>query len=246
MKKSSKRILRIGIALVMLAIFLLALRVYRMWSDMRQMTPLESGEVVPSIYAVRDSYVNLYLVKGSEGYVAVDAGIDPEDVRQELKKLNLDPAMVVAVFLTHGDRDHAGGLAAFSNARIFLSSEEEQMIDGRTARFIIFRNKAIPKHELLKDDQVVDMAGMSVRTILTPGHTPGATCYLVNGRYLFTGDSMRLQKGKAGIFSKSINMDSETQLQSLKRLARLQGVKYVFTAHFGFSDSYGQAFEPFR
>ena len=37
----------------------------------------------------------------------------------------------------------------------------------------------------------VDVNGIEI--IPTPGHTPGSTCYLVNGaegRYLFTGDTM--------------------------------------------------------
>jgi len=35
---------------------------------------------------------------------------------------------------------------------------------------------------------------------------------------------MMLQNGKAEIFSKSINMDSDAQFQSLKKLAKLRGV----------------------
>jgi hydroxyacylglutathione hydrolase len=57
---------------------------------------------------------------------------------------------------------------------------------------------------------------------------------------------MRLQDGKADIFGKAINMDSDTQRQSLKKLARLKGAKYVFTAHFGYTDDFGRAFEIFR
>lgn len=232
--------------LVILAMALIGIRVCHMLSDVRQMEAVDSGEIVPGVYAIRDSYVNLYVVKGREGYVAIDAGIEAQVVRDELKKLGMDPGSVAAVFLTHSDTDHTGGLSAFPNARIYLSAEEEPMVDGRKSRFILYRNKAIPAHELLRDDQVVDVDGVSVRTLLTPGHTPGSASFLVNGRFLFAGDSMRLQNGTAALFSKSINMDNGAQLQSLKKLAGVHGVQCVFTAHFGYADDAGRVFERFR
>ncbi len=246
MGKNIRRLL-IAIGTVLAVLIVLAgIRVYRMLSDQKQMTPVATGEIVPGVYAIKDSYVNMYLVKGADGYVAMDAGNSSETVRTELRSIHVDPAAVRAVFLTHSDQDHVGGLPAFANATIFLSKEEEQMIDGRTARFAVMKNKPIPAHEQLDDGQVVEANGLKVTAIFTPGHTPGAACYLVDGRYLFVGDSMRLRNGKADIFSKAINMDSATQLRSLKKLAGLKGVQYAFTAHFGYTDSFDKAFQAFR
>jgi hydroxyacylglutathione hydrolase len=246
MKKNVKRILWSAGLVLILLIGLLGVRIYRMTSDMKKMKPVDTGEVVPGVFAVKDVYVNLYLVKGAAGYVAFDSGNGPESVRSGLSKLNIDPAGVVAVFLTHADADHAGGLPVFPNARVFLANEEEQMIDGRTARFAVFKNKPIREHTPLNDNQTVEIGGVKVTAVLTPGHTPGSMCYLVDGQNLFTGDTMRLTSGAAGIFSKTINMDSDAQLRSLKKLAGLSGVKYVFTAHFGYTDDFGKAFEAFR
>jgi hydroxyacylglutathione hydrolase len=246
MKKNVKRILTAAGILLALVVLFFGVRIYKTMAEIKKMAAIETGEIVPGVYAVKDKMVNLFLVKGKGRYIAFDSGNDPDGVRRGLQRLNIVPAEVAAVFLTHGDADHTGGLPVFQDAKVYLATEEEQMVDGRTARFAVFKNKPIRRHDLLNDDQTVEVDGLKVTTVLIPGHTPGSMCYLVNGQLLFVGDSMRLTNGKADIFSKTINMDTDTQRYSLKKLARLAGVRYVFTAHFGYTDSFDRAFEAFR
>lgn len=246
MKKAVKRIwIAIGSILILLFVFL-GINIYQLKTEVNRMTPVETKEIIPGIFSVRDAYVNLYLMKGKSRYIAFDSGNDPDRVRKEILKLNIDPAEVTAVFLTHGDSDHAGGLPLFQNAAVYLPGVEEQMVDGRTARVFIFKNKHIREHKMVNDNQTMVVDGLYVAAISTPGHTPGSACYFVDGQFLFTGDSMSLKTGKAELFSKKINMDSDTQRESLKKLSNLIGVRYVFTAHFGYSDSFEYAFENFR
>jgi len=146
----------------------------------------------------------------------------------------------------HSDVDHVAAVAIFKNAKIYLPRKEKQMINGNTARFYVTKNKFNFKYTPVDGNEIIKTAGLEIRGIETPGHTPGAMCYLVNNEFLFTGDSLSLQSGKVGLFSKFINMDNETQMQSLKKLARMQGIKYIFTAHHGFSDSYEKAFTDIK
>jgi hydroxyacylglutathione hydrolase len=246
MRKSVKRTL-IGAAVILIPLIaFLGTRIYRIKSDFNKMKPAATGQVADSVYAVKDSYVNLYLVRDGDQYIAFDSGAGPERIRGEMEKLGIDPAAVAAVFLTHGDSDHTGGLGLFPKATVYLGDAEEQMVDGRKARFFIFKNKLARKHVLLADNESVRIGGLTVTVLSTPGHTPGSVCYLVNGEYLFTGDSMSLKEGKAGLFSRAINMDSETQAESLKKVAKLTGVKAIFTAHHGISNSFDSALEPFQ
>jgi glyoxylase-like metal-dependent hydrolase (beta-lactamase superfamily II) len=246
MKKIIKRTLIVTGLILIPAVAFLGIRIYKTVRDIRAMTPVGTGEITGGVFAVKDSYVNLYLVRTGARFIAFDSGADTSRVRSEMKKLGIDPSDVSAVFLTHADSDHTGGVPLFRNAAVYLSTEEEQMVDGRKARFFIFKNKLDRKHVLLKDNETVAADSVRVTAILTPGHTPGSTCYLVDGKWLFTGDSMSLKAGKAGIFSRTINMDNEGQVESLKKLARLGGVQMVFTAHFGVTDAFDRAFESFQ
>jgi glyoxylase-like metal-dependent hydrolase (beta-lactamase superfamily II) len=242
MKKTTKRIVMVFGAVIVLIILMLALFLVKMRSETQSMSPSATQEITGGVYAVKDANVNLFLIKGNDGYIAVDAGNSSDTVRREMQKLSIDPLKVVAVFLTHTDLDHVAALGLFAKAKIYISKDEEQMINGKTPRFFVIHNKKIPHYELLNDNQTVSISGLDIRGIATPGHTPGSMSYVVNGAFLFTGDTMSLKEGKAALFNEFFNMDSKTEIESIRKLATVQNLKYVFTAHYGFTDNTGKAF----
>jgi glyoxylase-like metal-dependent hydrolase (beta-lactamase superfamily II) len=153
---------------------------------------------------------------------------------------------VKAVFLTHSDMDHTGGLEVFAQATVYLPELEEQMIDGRTNRFFVFGNNLERAYTLVSDSQVIGIGGLEIEAIATPGHTPGSMCYLVNGTHLYAGDTASFTDGTVGLFNDLFNMDSETQEGSLRHLATLTTPTHIFTAHYGFSSSLQAALRDFR
>jgi glyoxylase-like metal-dependent hydrolase (beta-lactamase superfamily II) len=45
--------------------------------------------------------------------------------------------------------------------------------------------------EVIEDDSVIQIGDVRLHTILTPGHTPGSMCFLVEGSpVLFSGDTL--------------------------------------------------------
>lgn len=215
---------------------------YQNFSEMKKMNALETQELIPGVFAIDNDFVNLFLIKAPEGYIAVDAGANPKKTRSELKKIGISPSQVKAVLLTHTDYDHTAGLEVFPQAKIYISDAEEQMINGKTHRRLFFNNKLTQGHQRLADHQKVQLAGLDVEGILTPGHTPGSMCYKIDGKYLFVGDSMSLKHDKAELFNAFYNMDSSLQEKSFPIIAKVDGIQDLFTAHYGFSKHYSSLF----
>lgn len=243
MKKILKRILiTLSILIGVIILFTVGYMI-KAYSEVKTMAPLETGKITGNIYAVKDAFVNIYIVQSDSGYVVFDAGNNLETIKEELKKLEISPNKVIALFLTHTDGDHIASIPLFSNAKIYLSEQEEQMINGTTSRFLFFGNSI--QHSdycLVKDNQCINLAGLSIKGILTPGHTPGSMCYLMNNRYLFTGDALSLINWKVNEFNNFFNMDTKTQIASIDKLSKLENVEYLFTAHHGMSNDFAFAF----
>jgi glyoxylase-like metal-dependent hydrolase (beta-lactamase superfamily II) len=235
-----------GMILVLLAMMIgsFGFLTYKIHREKSGMHALDTQEIIPGIFTIKDdTYMNLYILKKEDTWIAIDAAKNPDAVRNELKKLNIDPWKISAVFLTHSDRDHVGAVKLFKNAVVYIPSAEEQMINGTTRRMLIFNNKLKVAYRLLQDGQEVEIGKIKVQSILTPGHTPGSSCYLVEGKYLFTGDTLALLDGKVGLFNHFFNMDDAAQRASLSKLATLPDVQRVFTAHYGMTDHFRGAFE---
>jgi len=215
-------------AVLAAVLFLMYKRIFRGFS------PVDTGSLGGGVFAVRDRYVNLYLIENcAGGFTAVDAGISPESVGRELAALGISPEAVTAVFLTHSDFDHTGGLSLFSRAEVFLAEEEMRMIDGTTARGPGKRNSVPGPVTSLPAGTVLERDGLTVSVVPCPGHTPGSVSYLIKGSLLFTGDSISLKDGKARPFVRFFNMNNTAQRESMARLAGLDGVGAVFTGHYG-------------
>lgn len=247
MKKTVKRVLWvIGIVLIVILFgaggFILKLKL-----ELKKMNVVETGLVTPGVYAIKDSFVNMYLLKDSDNYVAVDAGNKIETIQEELKKLQISPEKIIAVLLTHTDGDHVGALKLFTNAKVYLSSDEEQMINGTTSRMMGTHNKIdVKSYNLINDQDTLIIGNLKIKGILTPGHTPGSMCYLINGKYLFVGDAFGLKNGKIDKPNSIFTEDMATAVKSLTKIAGLPEVKYIFTGHTGYSDNYSKAMNNWK
>lgn len=210
-----------------------------------RMTPVPTCQIKDSVYAVKDgTYANMFLIKGNDGFLAIDCGENSTNVQKELNSLGIKTPEIKAVFLTHTDRDHIGALELFPQAKIYISKEEEKMIDGSTVRsFLFMKNKLRYPYETIEDRETIEVLGIEIKGILTKGHTLGSMCFLINNRHLFTGDVISIKNGNITDENEFFHMDKKENKEAIKKLAFLEGVEGIFTSHYGYTDDFQKVFE---
>ena len=247
MNKIVKRIL-IVIGIIALLFTLISVGfIMKFKSETKGMHIIETKKIINNIYSINDSFVNLFLIQDGNQYIAVDAGNNIEKVTGELKKLNINPDKIIAVMLTHTDRDHVAALKLFKNAKVYFSAQEVQMINGKKSKFLFFGNKIDSKeYTLLQDQQILTIGNIKIKGILTPGHTSGSMCYLVNDKYLFVGDALSIKDGKIGKFNEFFNMDHKMAIKSIVNITKLPEAEYIFSAHYGYTNDYKNAVKDWK
>lgn len=208
----------------------------------------KTGWIADRLYILNHGFVASFIFDAGDSLVAFDAGMSPRRVISEMRKLKLDPDMVHTVFFTHSDPDHVGGIAAFPHASAHFSKAEVAMLDHTTARFFgrIYASPPRFAYGIVEDRQEMIIGSAVITCIATPGHTSGSMSYLVNGEALIVGDELNLKKGKAVLDRKFIGIDNAKRLDSIHKLARLSGVKFICPAHSGYSEDAGTAFADWR
>jgi glyoxylase-like metal-dependent hydrolase (beta-lactamase superfamily II) len=210
--------------------------------------PLDTGQVTEHLFVARVGNVNTFIYTDGGSTVALDAGASEKGLRRALARLAIPPESISHVFLTHSDFDHTGGLGLLPHARVHLGRDEEPMIDGTRARMLRFyRNPRLGRpYTLLKDGDVKAVGPIRVQAIASPGHTPGSMSYLINGKILFTGDTLTLRNGRVREFFRFFTMDMDTMRRSIRKLALLPEISLLCTAHTGCTEEFAEAIRRWR
>lgn len=140
---------------------------------------------------------NAYLItnKATGESIIIDPGMEPEVLLKAVEKEN-----VVAILLTHAHLDHIGGLQAVrkqTEAPVYIHPlEQEWLIDPNlngSARYSMFEPIVCdPAEHELQDGQNLQLAGLPIQVLHTPGHSPGS-CSFVIGQVCFGGDVLFAQ-----------------------------------------------------
>lgn len=138
--------------------------------------------------------VNTYLVINQEvkQAIVIDPGGDADYILRTLKESG---AALKGIFLTHCHFDHIGGVAELlqmGNVPVYASAPCKENVNSSVnlARAMMGIDLLpVTVTNTLTDGEVTSVAGLSIQTIYTPGHTSCSCCFLIENA-LFTGDTL--------------------------------------------------------
>ncbi len=161
--------------------------------------------LTPTLARIKDvTGVYAYLAVGTERAALVDAGTGIGDLAAYVRGLTAKP---LALLVTHGHMDHAGGASRFGEA--FLAEEDRALAAAHGTRAMIegyartilrgaadgigdadYPPAAPVDWKPWRHGDVLDLGGVSVEAVRVPGHTQGMTCALFReDRMLLYGDA---------------------------------------------------------
>ena len=140
---------------------------------------------------------NCYVMGSDAGEgIVVDPGADAKSVLKAVEKLKLDIKLIVA---THGHIDHVGAVKEVKEATgaQFAMHEADVYLLADGGGFLSFLPPSSfsippPPEIFLTEGDKVEVAGISLDVLNTPGHSSGGISLLGHGA-VFTGDTLFCQ-----------------------------------------------------
>jgi glyoxylase-like metal-dependent hydrolase (beta-lactamase superfamily II) len=172
-------------------------------------------------YTVGPFQENTYVLRadGSERAIVIDPGDNGEQLLEAIEKLG---ATVEAILITHTDVDHVGAVAPLAKATgapVYCPRlEVDRLADimGHVPIDGIGPYEGYDADETVEGGETLDLAGLRIEVVATPGHTEGHVTYvfpdegvIASGDVLFQGSVGRTDRP---------NGDHQTLLDSIATL----------------------------
>ncbi len=165
---------------------------------------------------------NCYIVhnESSKTCIVIDPGYAADTILNRAALLGLE---IEAILLTHGHFDHVGAvrqIAADTDCKVYLHEKELSLPAAMTDGPLYYT-------DLYGAEGTLSVAGLDIKVIHTPGHTPGSVCLMV-GDTIFSGDTLFAGSMGRCDFPGSNIFDMR---KSLRKLRDLPGDYRVLPGH---------------
>lgn len=184
---------------------------------------------------------NCWVIAPSEGgeCLIVDPGMPDisADISMIIDQYKLKP---VAALLTHGHLDHTFSIKPLADGYqipTYIHSEDRRFVSNPAALHGEQFNSQLSGMEFfepddlreLRNDQTLELLGLTLRAIHAPGHTKGSMMYLLNEEILISGDV--LFAGSIGRTDLPTGSQKDMQETLRKKVLPLDDSIRVLTGH---------------
>ena len=219
--------------------------------------PLNTGWIDENVACVREWVANIFFYRRGETTIMIDAGYNYDRLAEKMGWLEIDAKSIRHILITHQDTDHVGaveadGLGLFKKAKLYIGEIENRYLTGEVRRRVMHRLYKLPqvtinnKKQLLKDGETFKIGNIKIHAFLVPGHTWGHMVYLIDDKYLFTGDTIWFGADGGYSFISALAESNKLAVRSLgilEQKMKKMCVKPLFiTGHTGFTDNFEFAF----
>ena len=155
---------------------------YRPWT-----AAIEPFQVAPQTwYVAGQTWVGCYLIDTGDGCILIDTAI-PESVYMmvdSIYKLGYKPTDIKKILLSHAHFDHIGAariMQELTGADLYMSREDYKFYKECPQETMVLDKDSHPQDfecsHFYDDDTPICQGNISIRTMLTPGHTIGCTSF---------------------------------------------------------------------
>lgn len=173
---------------------------------------------------------NCYIIGDAGEAAVIDPGVEPEEI---VSILDMQKLTLKYIILTHAHIDHILHMEELLGARggKVVIHEEDALLLGNpmlNGSMLFGLNRSYREADLrVKDGDNLELGGLQLEIIHTPGHTPGSICVKAGG-CIFTGDTLF----KLGVGRTDLGAGDQTRLMdSLKKLMKLDDNLKVYPGH---------------
>lgn len=146
----------------------------------------EPFKVAGPVYYVGTSELAAYLIATPQGHVLIDGGL-PESaplIERSIRQLGFKVEEVKVLLSTQAHFDHVGSLAALQKAsggKVMIMEGDAALVEAGGSGDYLFGDRqrfpAVRVDRILKDGDTVTLDGITLKAVLTPGHTKGCTTW---------------------------------------------------------------------
>lgn len=155
---------------------------YRPWT-----IAVKPFQVAPQTwYVAGQTWVGCYLIDTGDGLILIDAAI-PESMYllvDSIYRLGYKPEDIKKILISHAHFDHcgaAGAMKKLTGAELYMSKEDWEFMKACPEETMVLDKDSHPQmfepDKFYSDDEPIVLGNISIRSMLTPGHTIGCTSF---------------------------------------------------------------------